>query len=211
MGSTNSCGAASKRSPERLAFEQAGGFLFRNRGLLTAPVSLALVLLTGPLSVWTGLGLGMLLMGPAIRLWSIAHIGPTARESSAVVEKLVYTGPYELTRNPLYIANIWMQTGLGIATCGPAGGAAICAGFFIFYSVVVRYEEAFLEERLGEIYRSSRNRVPRWIGEAAPVHAAQPRGPLTERVRTAIRAERTTLTITFFVTILVLIRATQLG
>ncbi len=194
-----------------MSVEQAGSFLFRNRGVVTAPVAIALVATTSPLSIWTGLGLGMLLIGPLVRLWAISHIGANARANSVVVDKLVYTGPYELTRNPLYIANIWMFTGLGVASGGAATGLAVGAAIFLHYSLIVRYEEAFLEARLGEIYRSYRNRVPRWVGEAAPVHAAQPRGPMAERVNSAIRIERTTLAITAFVTILVLLRGAQLG
>ena len=138
-------------------------------------------------------------------------MGPQARNRSPVVKKLIYTGPYELSRNPLYIANIAMYSGIGMATLGAPG---FLAGFVlsaIHYGVIVRYEEQFLERRLGEIYRSYRNRVPRWFGEAAPVHAAAPKGHLDERFSDAFRAERTTIAFALIVTLLVLIRASAVG
>jgi hypothetical protein len=81
----------------------------------------------------------------------------------------------------------------------------------IFYGFIVRYEENFLQQKLGEIYRSYRNRVPRWLGEAAPVHAAAPKGRLNERVEFAIKAERSTMASALIVTILVLIRGLGAG
>ena len=188
-----------------------GAWLFRNRGWIPVPVVVGLVTLTGPLNLWTGIGLGMVLLGPIVRVWAVTHMGPSARNRDANVEKLVYTGPYELTRNPLYMANIWMHTGLGVASSGPLCGACVGIGYFTFYSFIVRYEEAFLERRLGEIFRSYRNRVPRWLGEAAPVHAAAPKGILSQRIAAAFRAERTTLAVTAIVTLMVLIRSVKLG
>ena len=188
-----------------------GAWLFRNRGWIPVPAVVTLVVMTEPLSLWTGLGLGMMLLGPVVRIWGVTHMGPSARKRDANVEKLVYTGPYELTRNPLYMANIWMHSGLGVATIGPLAGACVGLAYFTFYSFIVRFEESFLERRLGEIFRSYRNRVPRWLGEAAPVHAAAPKGILSQRIATAFRAERTTLAVTAIVTLMVLIRSVKLG
>jgi hypothetical protein len=138
-------------------------------------------------------------------------MGPEARAVQPSVKKLIYTGPYELSRNPLYAANIAIYFGIGLATIGPIGGAIALVLSVVHYSLIVRFEEVFLEERLGEIYRSYRNRVPRWFGESAPVHAAAPKGLLEQRFNQAFRAERTTLALGLIVTILVLIRASMVG
>jgi len=159
-----------------------------------------------PLSVITGLGLSLIPLGLLVRLWGIIHMGPQARARTPVVEKLIYTGPYELSRNPLYIANIAIYSGIGMATLGLAGFLFSFLASVVYYNLIVRYEEAFLEQRLGEIYRSYRNRVPRWLGEAAPVHAAAPKGRLDQRFSAALRAERSTLLFALFVTTLVLLR-----
>ena len=186
-------------------------WVFRNRGWLPTPWVLCALYLTKPIGILTGVGLALMVLGQSIRFWSISHMGVAARARDAQVEKLVYTGPYELTRNPLYIANICMFTGLGVATGGLTLGIIFLVFFALYFNLIVRFEEDFLERRLGEIYRSYRNRVPRWLGESAPVHAASPRVPLNERARLTVRAERTTIVILVFVTILIIFRAASVG
>ena len=184
-----------------------GELIFRNRGWIPAPFILIGIYFTGPLSPLTGVGLSLIPLGLLVRIWAILHMGPEARSREATVEKLIYTGPYELTRNPLYIANIAIYTGVGLATLGVPGLLGALALSLVYYGIIVRYEEAFLERKLGEIYRSYINRVPRWIGEAAPVHAAAPKGSMELRLNKALRAERTTVAIAIIVTALVLMRA----
>ena len=171
----------------------------------------ALAWTTEPLGLASGIGLGMLYLGNIVRIWAIGHMGATARVREPVVRKLIYTGPYELSRNPLYLANIGMVSGIALATHGLYGALAMVVIISIFYGFIVRYEENFLQQKLGEIYRSYRNRVPRWLGEAAPVHAAAPKGRLNERVEFAIKAERSTMASALIVTILVLIRGLGAG
>jgi len=153
----------------------------------------------------------MIYLGNLMRLWGVGHMGATARVRKPVVRKLIYTGPYELSRNPLYIANIGMLTGLGLASSGLLGAGAMFVFAAGFYGLIVRYEENFLAEKLGEIYRSYRNRVPRWLGEAAPVHAAAPKGLLSQRVEFALRAELSTMVTSLIVTVLILIRGLGVG
>lgn len=191
--------------------ERAGRILFSKRGLVPVPFIAAGLWFCQPLDIVTGLGLLLVPLGVLIRLWAAIHMGPAGRSSSPVVRKLIYTGPYELTRNPLYIANTIIYVGLGLATAGLNGcGIAMCASA-IHYTCIVRFEEQFLERRLGEIYRSYRNRVPRWVGEAAPVHAGAPKGMMDQLALAAIRSERTTHILASLVTVLVLIRAATVG
>ena len=186
-------------------------WVFRNRGWLPVPLVCFAILSTQSLGILTGVGVAFMVLGESIRLWGVSHMGVAARSRDARVEKLVYTGPYELTRNPLYIGNICIFTGLGIATAGLLMGAAFFIFFIGYFNLIIRFEEDFLERRLGEIYRSYRNRVPRWLGESAPVHAASPRGTLDSRAKMTVRTERTTIVILVFVTVLIIFRAATVG
>jgi protein-S-isoprenylcysteine O-methyltransferase Ste14 len=188
-----------------------GGWLFRYRGFLPVPWMLGALWLCLPLGIHTGLGLALVPMGLLGRLWASIHIGASARVGSIGVEKLVHTGPYELTRNPLYLANICIYTGVGLATCGPLGAGAFFIPAVGHYGLIVRFEEAFLERRLGEIYRGYRNRVPRWLGESAPVHAAAPKGLMEDRMLGALRFERTTLVLSAILVAAVLSRSLTVG
>ena len=188
-----------------------GGWLFRYRGFLPIPILAIALSITQPLSVFTGVGAGLIIIGQMVRVWAVSHIGPSSRSRTVNAAKLTYTGPYELTRNPLYIANILMFSGTGIAT-GNLGFAACCfLGFSVYFHLIVLFEESYLEVRLGEIYRSYRNRVPRWMGEAAPVHAAAPKVNLQDRVNAAFQSERSTLIASASIITLLLFRATTSG
>lgn len=188
-----------------------GAFFFRNRGWLPVPALLAALAMCGPMSLVMALGLAFVPLGLLVRLWAMLHIGPDARRQEVYAKKLVYTGPYELSRNPLYIANIIAYTGIGLATGGPAGFLLAAAAVTVYYGIIVRYEEVELEQRLGEVYRSYRNRVPRWMGESAPVHAAAPKIAMEVRFSSALRAERSTYIVTALVVTSIVLRAMTVG
>ena len=188
-----------------------GAFFFRNRGWLPVPALGVALILCGPMGATTGLGLALIPLGLLIRLWAMLHIGPDARKRNVTVKKLVYTGPYELSRNPLYIANILAYIGIGMATCGLAGALVTVIAAPAYYGLIVRYEEVELERRLGEVYRSYRNRVPRWMGESAPVHAAAPKGVMEDRFNNAVRAERSTYMVATMVVASIVLRAMTVG
>jgi protein-S-isoprenylcysteine O-methyltransferase Ste14 len=139
------------------------GGIFRQRGLLAnVPLFFALFWTRGevnaPLLCW-GLGVGLLLLGVAVRVWAQSHI----RHRLVVPMQLTWTGPYRLVRNPLYIGNTLIIVGATVFSrlLWLAPLALIwCA---IVYSLVVRYEEGFLAELYGEPYRQFLARVPRWL------------------------------------------------
>lgn len=103
------------------------------------------------------LGLTLVLVGIGGRLWATLYIG--GRKSAMVVS----TGPYSITRNPLYLfssiaaAGVGAQTGSYVVTCL---SLVLCAAFF---HLVARREERFLSERLGDEYKSYLQRVPRFL------------------------------------------------
>ncbi|WEX08151.1 isoprenylcysteine carboxylmethyltransferase family protein [Chelativorans sp. AA-79] len=102
-------------------------------------------------------GLAFILVGIGGRLWSILYIG--GRKSA----ELVSTGPYSLTRNPLYFFSTIAAGGVGAQTGSlfiAAFAAAVCAA--AFYLVALR-EERYLKKTLGAPYIAYVERVPRFI------------------------------------------------
>lgn len=103
------------------------------------------------------LGLALVLVGIGGRLWATLYIG--GRKSAVVVS----TGPYSITRNPLYLfssiaaAGVGAQTGSYVITCL---AFVLCAAFF---HLVARREERFLSVTLGDEYLSYLQRVPRFL------------------------------------------------
>ncbi|MHB2266932.1 methyltransferase family protein [Aliihoeflea sp. PC F10.4] len=101
---------------------------------------------------------GLGLIGAAIlgRLWCTVHIG--GRKSAQVVD----SGPYSISRNPLYVFSAIAAVGVGAQT-----GSLVVAAFFgvatvaAFHIVILR-EERFLSEKFGTEYADYLARVPRF-------------------------------------------------
>jgi protein-S-isoprenylcysteine O-methyltransferase Ste14 len=101
----------------------------------------------------------------ALLAWAIATITgagsnvPTNRPTMSIVE----TGPYRLTRNPIYLAMMLALVGLAIAFDNLWLLLTLVAfALVIRYGVVAR-EEAYLDRKFGEVYRGYRSRVRRWL------------------------------------------------
>lgn len=160
---------------------RAGAWCFRNRGWL--PVPLLVGMLTAEPRHW-GPGLALVALGEGIRLAAVGHIGPPSRTRGADVGALVDTGPYARLRNPLYLGNALLFAGLGVVLW-PWALAAVPL-LAVHYGLIVRWEEANLDARIGAPYRDYRARVPRWLPLGAP-------RPGRWDARRALRSERSTL------------------
>ncbi len=137
-----------------------GRWLFQNRSGVPLPL-IGVELLVGE-PRWLLIGLAVTLMGEAIRLWAVGHIGPRSRTRGEDTWGVVDTGPYARVRNPLYLGNGLMFIGVGLA-CGPLWALTWIALLGTHYSLVVRWEEANLSEKIGDPYKDYLARVPRWF------------------------------------------------
>jgi protein-S-isoprenylcysteine O-methyltransferase Ste14 len=131
------------------------GFLFAAFYLYLASPSPALLV--------PGLGIG--LVGLAVRVWATGHLEKWSR--------LAVTGPYRWTRNPLYLGSFVMGLGLSIAAGHPLLVITFFILFILIYRPVMRKEEEELVEAYGEDFKSYRARVPLFIPrppQEAPEH-----------------------------------------
>jgi protein-S-isoprenylcysteine O-methyltransferase Ste14 len=179
--------------------------------VVPVPLLAVAIWLTTSLGWWTALGALLIFVGLGIRVWGVAHIGPASRTRGDDVHKLIYTGPYELSRNPLYVANLVLYLGVGLMTQEPRAAPVFPVLMWVHYSLIIRWEEWNLERRLGEVYRSYRNRVPRWLGSSAPVHAASPREHADIRWPRAWQSEKSTLLATAILMSAILLRGGLAG
>ncbi|WP_159586803.1 methyltransferase family protein [Chelativorans xinjiangense] len=102
-------------------------------------------------------GLALILIGIGGRLWSILYIG--GRKSAEVVS----TGPYSVTRNPLYFFSTLAAAGVGAQT-GSFVVTALAAGVCMMaFHIVALREERHLKAVLGEPYRAYLESVPRFL------------------------------------------------
>jgi protein-S-isoprenylcysteine O-methyltransferase Ste14 len=102
------------------------------------------------------LGLVLIVIGIGGRLWATLYIG--GRKASEVVS----TGPYSVTRNPLYLFSSIAAAGVGAQT----GSYTVACLFMLttaaLFHVVALREERFLAATLGDLYLAYKARVPRF-------------------------------------------------
>jgi protein-S-isoprenylcysteine O-methyltransferase Ste14 len=134
-----------------------GGWLFRRRGWLPVPM-FALVLLVAP-SRWEGLV--VVAAGEAVRLAAVGHIGGPSRTRGDDVGPLVRTGPYGRVRNPLYVGNILLWSGVALVAWPSV--LLVLPTMILYYSLIVRWEEDNLRRSLGGPYEAYLREVPRWL------------------------------------------------
>lgn len=102
--------------------------------------------------------------GELIRIWSVSFAGSETRTTSGVGGTyLVTQGPYGIVRNPLYIGNILIYTGLGIMSYALFPYLQIFALFFFLfqYYCIIIAEENFLQNKFLDkftIYKRNVNR-----------------------------------------------------
>src|SRR5215468_2524455 len=111
------------------------------------------------------LGALVFVLALALFAWAIVTMTragsnvPTNRPTTAIVEN----GPYRFTRNPIYLGMFLGLVGLAVAF-DDLWLLMLLVPFalIIRYGVVAR-EEAYLERKFGDVYRSYRSRVRRWL------------------------------------------------
>jgi len=80
-----------------------------------------------------------------------------------VSEHLVTTGPYSLTRNPIYLANTLLVVGIGLIS-GIAWFLPLAFfAAFLTQKLAIEPEERHLAQRFGKRYHDYSRRVRRWI------------------------------------------------
>ena len=100
-------------------------------------------------------GLGAIVISIVGRAWCSLYIG--GRKKAEVVS----TGPYSLSRNPLYVFSYAGALGVGAQT-----GSMVIACLFVLIAVIVFHftiakEEAWLSAEFGAAYRDYMARTPR--------------------------------------------------
>lgn len=111
-------------------------------------------------------GLALFLIGFLLRIWSQIHLDNQLRTSAA----LATTGPYAWVRNPKFLGNLCILTGLAVFAETIYVAPFVVVTAWVMYTLAVRYEEMRLAETRGPAYRDYMSVVPRWL----------PKGPTIE-------------------------------
>jgi protein-S-isoprenylcysteine O-methyltransferase Ste14 len=114
-----------------------------------------------PWPAWVGHGCGwpLLLAGLWLGAWAVRAAGRVDLERP---NQLVDSGPYALSRNPMYFAWTLGYVGVALVT-GTAWPLLLLPVVLAVTQVVVLREERSLERRFGDAYRSYRTSVRRYL------------------------------------------------
>jgi protein-S-isoprenylcysteine O-methyltransferase Ste14 len=100
-----------------------------------------------PRSLAVGAAVGA--VGEALRIWAAGHL-EKGRE-------VTNTGPYALTRHPLYAGSTIMGAGLALAANSVIVAALVLAYLAITLTAAIRSEEAHLTDKFGGDYPAYRD------------------------------------------------------
>ncbi|HET9481504.1 MAG TPA: isoprenylcysteine carboxylmethyltransferase family protein [Candidatus Polarisedimenticolia bacterium] len=112
---------------------------------------------------WAGVGLAV--SGTVFACWAKVTLGAQFASRLALHEHhaLITTGPYRITRHPIYTGVLLILWGVVLAGNSLAGLLTWGGFFSLMLYVHTIGEESLLESRFGETYRAYRNAVPRLL------------------------------------------------
>jgi protein-S-isoprenylcysteine O-methyltransferase Ste14 len=115
---------------------------------------------------YVALGVVPLCLGTILLLWCVREFLVTGRGTLAPwdpPERLVTTGPYRVSRNPMYIAVVTIL--VGWCTLWDSRTLVIYTVLFLFgfHLRVLLFEEPRAARQFGAQWQAYRARVPRWL------------------------------------------------
>ena len=157
-------------------------FLFKKRGYTPVPIVIAVIYYSQPYKPFWIYGVFLISLGEIIRFNAVRHAGGRTRTTNVGARSLCTSGPYSRTRNPLYIGNLFIYSGMVFF----AGGMymvellTFVIVYFIFqYSMIISLEEEKLSILFGKSYLRYKYNVPRvlplikpWANESKLIPAS---------------------------------------
>lgn len=158
----------------KAAMVNLGNFFFRYRNQVFPAIIVALFCLASPpLEVWGSpttaivkdvVSILVVFSGLALRMVVVgyAYIQRGGLNKRVYAKDLVTEGMFGVCRNPLYVGNMLVYTGIFLLHGDPLVIAIGVCLFAFMYQCIVYAEETFLEQKFGDAYRAYCRDVPRW-------------------------------------------------
>jgi protein-S-isoprenylcysteine O-methyltransferase Ste14 len=141
-------------------------FLFKYRSYTPIPF-LLLGIVYNEVSIWSLIaGFLVALSGELLRLWGVSYAGSETRTTGDVGGSfLVVSGPFAHVRNPLYVGNILLYTGIGIMSAAIFPYLQIITVcYFVFqYIYIIKEEEGYLRKTYGADFEEYCKNVNRFL------------------------------------------------
>ena len=119
-------------------------WLARRRVAIGFLAAIAALWLAEPTTRTLTIGAAVAILGEAIRIWAAGHL-EKGRE-------VTVSGPYRVTRHPLYLGSSIIGVGFAIASASAIAGVLVLAYLAITLTAAIATEEAHLTEKFGTAY-----------------------------------------------------------
>ena len=123
-------------------------FFARFRVRLGFAAAAAALILARPTPRSFAAGAAVALVGEAMRIWAAGHLEKGREVTSS--------GPYRLTRHPLYLGSTMMGIGFAIASASWIAALLIVIYLAVTIASAIRSEEGHLAEKFGPAYSDYR-------------------------------------------------------
>ncbi len=136
------------------------GMFYLGAGLTVALMVLDWSTWTIPAEIRVAIGVPLTLLGAGLVIWGVRTLG--LENTHGIRDRFVISGPYRFTRNPQYLGDIILFTGL-ILIANSARVTVILLLFVFSFILFPLTEEPWLEEQYGEDYLRYKNQAPRFL------------------------------------------------
>ncbi len=139
---------------------RTGKFLFKYRSFTPVPLIIFIVLFFRPMThpkydlQIILVGFFLMVLGEVIRVFSVGFSfpGTSGRENFLRAENLNISGIYSIVRNPLYVGNIFIYTGILITYSNIYALLVFDLILILQYYFIIKSEENFLFDTYGSEY-----------------------------------------------------------
>jgi protein-S-isoprenylcysteine O-methyltransferase Ste14 len=157
-------------------------FFFKNRSYTPIPLALLIIYYSNADFAIIWVGLVCLLLGEFIRFWAVSYAGGITRTMKVGAPALCSSGPFAYVRNPLYIGNLFLFSGVVLIAGAPNILCMLSITWIFFltqYALIISLEEETLVDLFGESYETYRQNVPRLLPRLTTWENTDNRSPLT--------------------------------
>ena len=140
-----------------------GNFLFKYRSYTPIPLAIYILYNSHPEIQNVLIGFILISIGESLRMWAVSYAGGITRTTNVGAPSLCTSGPYGYTRNPLYIGNMIIYSGV-VFVAGSLNILSMLivtwAFFIIQYYLIINLEQNTLIDIFGKEYKNYMNNVP---------------------------------------------------
>jgi len=141
-----------------------GNFLFKYRSFTPIPLAIYILYNSYPEIHNVLIGFVLITIGESLRMWAVSYAGGVTRTTKVGAPSLCTSGPYSYTRNPLYIGNMVIYSGV-VFVAGSLNISSTLIITWVFFTIqyylIINLEQNTLIGIFGKEYEKYINNVPK--------------------------------------------------